>query len=261
MTQSADNRRIGAFFDVDGTLVPPPSLEHRFFAELRRRRAIPAKNYFLWLAHALRLMPQGITKVQHANKMYLRGVCVAEISDGDGKASANLFGPAGIPVVSERAFDRLIWHAKQGHAIVLVTGTLAPLARNFALQMIIKLAVRGITASIGVCATELEEVDGRWTWRIIGEPMFGEGKARAVRRVACEHGLDLARSYAYGDTASDRWLLEAVGRPTTVNPSVDLERIARRQDWPVTWWNEKTKESPRSLQREAQVFVGPGDLG
>src|SRR4029077_10693445 len=41
--------RVAAFFDLDGTLILRPSLERRFFAELRQRRAIPMRNYFLWL--------------------------------------------------------------------------------------------------------------------------------------------------------------------------------------------------------------------
>jgi alcohol-forming fatty acyl-CoA reductase len=254
MSAAVAPRRVGAFFDVDGTLMGPPSLERRFFAELRRRRAIPAKNYFLWLAYASRLMPRGVAMIQHANKMYLRDVRVAE-------APANLFGPAGIPVVNETAFERLTSHALQGHAIVLVTGALAPLARNFALQIIIKLAARGITASVGVCANELEEVGGRWTGRIIAEPMFGEAKARAVKRVAFEQGLDLARSYAYGDSATDRWMLETVGRPVAMNPSAGLELIAQRNDWAVLWWSEKARESPQRAQRKTEVFVGPGEFG
>lgn len=268
MSAAAGSRHVGAFFDVDGTLVPPPSLERRFFASPRRRRAIPVKNYFLWLAHAFRLMPQGIAMIQHGDKMYLRGVRAAEIEEkACGEVRGNLFGPAGIPLMSEMAFDRLVWHATQEHAIVLVTGTLAPLARTFALHLVIKLAARRLTASIGVCATELEEVGGRWTGRIIGEAIFGEAKARAVQRVARELGLDLARSHAYGDSASDRWMLEAVGRPTTVNPSPDLARIARRKDWPVLWWDKRDKgptlsaQSTPSSQRNAEVFARPGDLG
>jgi hypothetical protein len=50
--------RVAAFFDLDGTLVALPSLERRFFRMLRYRRAIAAKNYWRWLAEAVRLAPR-----------------------------------------------------------------------------------------------------------------------------------------------------------------------------------------------------------
>ena len=40
------NRRIAAFFDLDGTLIPWPSLEQRFFRMLSCRREIPLQSYF-----------------------------------------------------------------------------------------------------------------------------------------------------------------------------------------------------------------------
>src|SRR2546430_11142301 len=119
-------------------------------------------------------------------------------------------------------------------------------------SLVVRLAARGVTASVGVCATRLEAVDGRWTGRILGEAMFGEAKARRVRQLAHEEGFELGECYAYGDTAGDRRMLEAVGRPTAVNPGSDLERIARREGWPVVCWTGETKglvERARSIQR------------
>src|SRR5258708_34889556 len=66
--------RVAAFFDLDGTLMPLPSLEQRFFRILRYRGEIPLKNYFLWLREAMRLLPRGTSAAMHANKMYLKGV-------------------------------------------------------------------------------------------------------------------------------------------------------------------------------------------
>ena len=66
--------QVAAFFDLDGTLLSFPSLERRFFRMLRYRREIPLRNYFLWAAQAVRLLPRGIRAIAHANKMYLNGV-------------------------------------------------------------------------------------------------------------------------------------------------------------------------------------------
>src|SRR6202043_3484906 len=78
---SRDNKHVAAFFDIDGTLLAPPSLERQFFAGLRQQRAIPLRNYLLWLAQAFRLMPQGLEAMRHANKMYLRGVSIDDFKE------------------------------------------------------------------------------------------------------------------------------------------------------------------------------------
>jgi len=162
--------RVAAFFDLDGTLVALPSLEKRFFRMLRYRRAIRAKNYFSWLREAMRLMPRGISAILQANKMYLRGVQICdECGEGDGDVSSwhkdghqaegqasapprrNLRLP--VPAFFSQAIERVAWHAKQGHEIVLISGTLERLARGAARVMGAELAARGIKVTIRVFAT------------------------------------------------------------------------------------------------------------
>jgi phosphoserine phosphatase len=247
---------VAAFFDLDGTLVSLPSLEKRFFRMLRCRRAIPGRNYFLWLREAMRLAPRGISAILQANKMYLRGVQILdERGEGDTHVSswhknghqAGGQAPAPprrnprlpVPTFFAQAIERVAWHAKQGHEIVMISGTLEPLARGAGRAMEAELAPRGIKVTIRVFATRLEEMEGTWTGRVLGAAMFGEAKARAAMRLALEVRLDLERCYAYGDSLNDRWLMEAVGRPAAVNPSNDLASFARARGWPVMHWEEK----------------------
>jgi HAD superfamily hydrolase (TIGR01490 family) len=259
MNKPERNGRIAAFFDLDGTLIAEPSLEQRFFAHLRQQRAIPMKNYFLWLRRAAWLAPRGIQTMRHANKMYLRDVCTC--NGGQLPRQGSGHAEMAVPRFFPQAVNQVAWHARQGHAIVLVSGTLAPLAREMALALTVRLAVRGIAASVAICATRLEENDGRWTGRIVGEAMFGEAKGRVVRQLAKEEGFELARCYAYGDSASDRAMLEGVGRPCVVNPSERMERLARRQGWAVlAWLNpefiQSSQRAPRT-QRRDETILGP----
>ena len=53
--------------------------------------------------------------------------------------------------------------------------------------------------------------------------------------------MDLARSYAYGNSVNDRWMLAAVGRPTAVNAGEELRRVARLYGWPEVQWKEKSR--------------------
>jgi HAD superfamily hydrolase (TIGR01490 family) len=263
--------RVAAFFDLDGTLIGGPSLERRFFAQLRDRRAIPLRNYFLWLARTALLAPRGMQMMRHANKMYLRGVGAG----GDGSRSdggrPTRPGPEqarmGVPRFFRDAVEWAAWHAEQGHAIVLVSGTLAPLAEEMALALVVRLAVRGIAASVAVCATRLEQREGRWTGRILGDAMFGEAKARAVVQLARCKGYDLAKCYAYGDSWSDRWMLESVGHAAAVNPSWRMERLAQQRGWSVLNWREErrsntelTKES-KAARESDEALLGSGKMG
>ncbi len=285
-----ENRSIAAFFDLDRTLIPLPSLEHRFFRVLRYRKAIPAKNYLLWLKEAARLLPRGINAILQSNKMYLKGVQILDESEGGtgSDSPGNKSGPQSeeqasassskrgwcnprwpAPAFFQAAIQRVAWHARQGHAIVLVSGTPEPLAKAAAWALEEELANRGCTVKIRVCATRLEEIDGRWTGRILGKAMFGKAKARAVKKLAEEMWLDLARSHAYGDGAHDQWMLAAVGKPSVVNPSRGLAEIGRKRGWPVLRWNEvrsqtqrhrehrekERKEQPREIQERSLQAV------
>jgi HAD superfamily phosphoserine phosphatase-like hydrolase len=246
---------VAAFFDLDGTLVPLPSLEWRFFRMLRYQKQIGARNCFLWCVEAVRLIPGGINRILHANKMYLRGISVGE---------KDLLR---VPTFYPEAIERMVWHAERGHLIVIASGTLEPLAERSARALEVELRECGLATKICVCATRLEVKCGRWTGRILGEAMFGEAKARAVRRIAAEENLNLERCFAYGDSVSDRWLLEVVGKPAAVNPSNDLARIAGRNDWAVLrWGKEKTitqraQGTQRSNESEHKLQVARAKAG
>lgn len=260
---------IAAFFDLDGTLMPLPSQERRFFRTLRYRREIPVKNYFFWLKEALRLLPRGISALLVANKVYLRGVHILDErgerdrqarswhksghhAEGQGSASPRRNPRLPVSAFFTQAVERVAWHAKQGHEIVLVSGTLEPLAREAACAMEAQLAERGITAKIRVCATRLEEKNGQWTGRILDEVMFGEVKARVAKQLAGELQLDLKQCYAYGDSLNDQWLMAAVGKPSAVNPTKDLASIARARGWPVLWWYRKENLTPSEREFRAR---------
>jgi putative phosphoserine phosphatase/1-acylglycerol-3-phosphate O-acyltransferase len=223
------SRNMAAFFDVDGVLVPEPSLEMRLFRSLRARRILGLRNYFCWLAESLRLVSQGPQRILHANKAYLRGIAASAIASAAFLESSD--------VLFEEAIERVTWHAQQGHRVVLVTGTLEPLALQVATRLRAALRRRGVDAVVHVCATRLAEQNGRWSGRIEGEAVFGKEKARMIEKLAADLQLDLAECFAYGDGANDRWMLALVGHAFAVNASDKLLRIARLSGWPVIHWS------------------------
>jgi HAD superfamily hydrolase (TIGR01490 family) len=234
---------VAAFFDLDGTLVARPSLERRFFGMLRYRGAIPVRNYLFWLWEEVRLCPRGISASLRANKMYLRGLAAHLREMGK---------PTSAPGFFDDGISRVAWHARQGHAIVLVSGTLQPLAEVVARVLEAELAARALFLRVRVCATRLEETKGRWTGRMLGDAMRGEVKARAVMAAAIEMRLDLAGCYAYGDNADDQWMLAAVGRPVAVNPGEELACLARMRGWPVLYWEKEESVTQRRRERREE---------
>lgn len=249
---------IAAFFDLDGTLLPLPSLEKRFFQNLRDRRRISVANYWVWLVEAARLLPRGINQILKGNKMYLRGVNVNEAraqrdewQRARKQEAARGASPGSFAFYSE-ALERLACHAKHGHAILIVSGTLLPLAMEVAAALGAYVALSGIQTAIGVYGTRLESRAGKWTGRIAGEALFGEAKRRAIEQIAASRRFDLEKCFAYGDSTNDRGMLESVGRPAAVNPSHDLARIALRNGWPILRWNDVrnlTQSSPDTSER------------
>lgn len=226
---------VAAFFDLDGTLLPEPSLERRLFSALRKARAIPYRNYVFWLSEALRLLPSGLLAVQYGNKRYLSGLNVdLALQDFDSLA------------FFEEGIARVAWHARQAHQIVLVSGTLRPLAQLAAMALECELEARGLPTNLHILATEVAESRGNWTGRLIGRALYGAAKARAAAALAHTHKWNLAECHAYGNSILDATFLCAAGHGHAVNPGQELAAIANRKDWPIWHWHQEKRLIPRT---------------
>jgi phosphoserine phosphatase len=222
--------RIAAFFDLDGTLIPEPSLEWRVFMELRKHDKIPFTSYLRWGVEAVRLLPKGLLAVQHGNKRYLAGVyrdLVFHHLD-----SISFF---------EEGIARVAWHARQSHEIVLVSGTLEALAELAATALECELEARGVLIRPRVCATRLAEVRGLWTGYLAGEVLYGQAKAHVLQGLAKREDFDLRQCHAYGNSLLDRHLLYAVGYGHAVNPGKELAALANERDWPIWHWHRQKR--------------------
>jgi HAD superfamily hydrolase (TIGR01490 family) len=232
-----------AFFDVDGTLTERPSLERRYFCALRHEGKISPRNAIAWLAEAARLLPNGLTSVLQGNKAYLRSIRSTGLRANRVGEDAPFF-PAAVECVMR--------HAANGERIVLVTGTLEFLAEQIAQRLRGELMKRNVNAEIHVCATRLEEKDGRWSGHVLGQPMFGEAKAIAVWWYAQNWKLNLTECSAYGDGALDEWMLASVGNPITVNPDSQLQATARRQRWKIVNWTREARPKTKLVKMIAE---------
>lgn len=214
--------RIGAFFDVDNTLIPGSAIEIRFFRYLWRRRVVGWPEAFSSAGLLLRQIPPLSWHPLRQRKGYLAGKQPAAIEP---LAQAFITSEIG-PRLSGAALDVVRMHQRAGHSVVLLTGSLdfliAPLARSLGIGTVL--------------AARPESTEAGYTGRLLPPFPYGEGKRRLVEVYAEQQGLSLRHSYAYGDSPGDVETLDLVGHPLVVNPIRGMARIASRRGWPVTRW-------------------------
>ena len=82
--------------------------------------------------------------------------------------------------------------------------------------------------------TDLEEgSNGLLTGRPKGPLCLDSTKRRLAAELSRSIGIDLGRSYAYGNHQADLKLLESVGFPQVVEPTRPLRKIALERNWPI----------------------------
>lgn len=214
---------IAAFFDVDNTLFPDPSMEIRFIGYLIRKRKLDIRDglrvSFKFIVYLLLLSPGRL----RYNKVYLKGKGVSEI-----KALAKDFFSLEIaPRISKEALATIEEHRKKGHKVLLITGTLDFLAE----------LMKDYIKTDDLIVSTLEQIGGRYTGRTSSPFPYKEGKRELIERYTEREDIELELSYAYGDRYNDRFLMEIVGHPVAINPDRRLFMVARLRGWEVRWWD------------------------
>ncbi len=116
--------------------------------------------------------------------------------------------------------ERIKWHKDQGHIVIAISGSPLELVREMSAMYGMD-DYRGTVYEIGS--------DGFYTGEII--PMWdSKSKAKAVAEMAEKHQIDLAASYAYGDTAGDFSMLKLAGHPYAINPTRELITKIMQED-------------------------------
>ena len=216
-----------AFFDVDGTLASSNVVSCYAHMQLHQRNRVAA---MLWTLSFLPKVPyymllDRISRPLFSRRFFSNYRSVAPwrlerwVQDGGEAYWRRHLLPKALLCIEG--------HRQQGDQIVLASGGLE--------QSLIPL-IQLVSPNRVICA-RLEHSAGGFTGTLLTGSMVGEGKAEAVRKMAADAGIDLAESYAYGDSYSDKEFLECVGHPVAVNPDRALRRLAESQDWTVLDWN------------------------
>ena len=233
---------VGAFFDLDGTLLAAPSVERRFIFYLLMRGLIGPAQLARCGARFITNIARNHRAAIGANKAYLSGVSTWCAEEWSGQLASHP-----VKFLSD-GLGRMRFHFAQGRRIFLITGAPAPLAELVGSYFSVPLTIVG---------TQLEVRDGLWTGEIAGEHMSGAAKQRALVHLAAMYSLDLARSFAYGNSVSDVPMLETVGHPVAVNPSANLERAACARNWPVLHWRRSWRGTQNPLVEDSRDAARP----
>ena len=218
---SPEGPHIGAFFDLDGTLVAGFTVAAVTRDRLRHRQVGAAEFlHMMQLALAYRL-----------GRHQFEGVIEGAVRSSKGRLAED------VEEMGERVFRQsvsdLIYpemrelvraHLGRGHTVVLSSSALSmqaePVARYLGIEHVL-------------CNRFVVDEDGILTGDIVRPVIWGRTKATSVQRFAADHDIDLRSSYFYADGDEDLGLMYLVGQPRPVNPGPEMTKVAARRGWPV----------------------------
>ena len=237
--------KIGAFFDLDGTLVAG------FTAVILTRERLRKGD--MGIGELIAMIAAGLTHQLGA----------MEFADLINKAAEMLRGRSlsDLQQIGERLFvekiEKRIYpemrelvqaHLDRGHTVVLSSSALTiqvdPVARFL-----------GIPNTL----TNRFEVDenGVLTGKVVRPILWGPGKANAVQEFASENGIDLQDSYFYADGDEDVALMYLVGNPRPTNPGDKMREVANKRGWPILEFNSRGRGG---LLGQVRNLLGVGSV-
>jgi HAD superfamily hydrolase (TIGR01490 family) len=218
---SPSGPRVGAFFDLDGTLVAGFTATAHAGDRIRRGQAsIGEVLGILEASVRYRFGRMQFERLLVRAAGYLRGELMSDLDDlgewlFERHITARIY-PAMHEVVAA--------HQERGHTVVLSSSALTIHAEPVARFL-------GITRVL--CNHfELDE-HGALTGGINKPILWGPQKAAAVQRYCDANGVDLQGSYFYADGDEDLPLMSLVGNPRPVNPRPGLAAVAAERGWPA----------------------------
>ena len=215
--------RVGAFFDMDKTLISENSgslyMKYRY-EQGRLDNLDLALGLVAYLRYKVGLLD--IAAWTRDAMQQLRGESEQALA-AEARAWAR---ERVLPTLYPEAVERVRWHQAQGHVVAIVSGAT-------------RYVVEPLAAHLGVehfLYTRLEVEAGRLTGRVIDPVCFEEGKIYWLAQLVEAQRIDLARSWFYTDSITDLPLLDLVGHPVVTNPDPRLYGEARRRCWPVRFF-------------------------
>ena len=215
--------RVGAFFDMDKTLIAENSaslfMRHRYqLGEISSFELL--KGLGAYLQYKVGILD--IRTWTRDTLVQFKGMRESELEAEARRAFDELV----VHTIYPEARELVEEHHAAGHIVAIVSGATKFIVRPIAEKLDIE----------HILYTRLEVERGWLTGRVVEPICFEEGKIYWLQNFIEEHRIDLAKSYFYTDSVTDLPLMDIVGHPVAVNPDPRLYRTALRRRWPVRFF-------------------------
>ncbi|MCU9519594.1 HAD-IB family hydrolase [Corynebacterium sp. ES2794-CONJ1] len=245
LEQDAMHTTIGAFFDLDKTIIATSSA-HAYGKEFLSSGLISVPKAARLSLQKVLYLWDGLSRDQlHRTRNQLASMISGwEVGEVE-RIVEESFHTVLCPTIYAEARELIRWHRNQGHRVVIISASADILVRPIAHEL-------GID---DIIATQLAQENGCFT----GEILFfcqGEAKADALHRCAEQFRLDLSQSFAYSDSSTDVPMLEKVAHPVAVNPDRALLATARDRGWTIQYFYHPIPLIPRPSFKELTVGTG-----
>lgn len=130
------------------------------------------------------------------------------------------------PCIRPQAEAEIRRHKRAGGAVVLLSASVDTVCGCIGSHLHLD----------GVLCTVPEKQGDIYTGRIEGRYCYGREKLARAQSWCSAWGISLADCWYYGDSAADRFVLEAVGNPVCVTPDKRLSRLASQRGWQICRW-------------------------
>ena len=236
--QSEGGAEIGAFFDLDRTIIKGFSAKNFFQARLMSGKMKPRE---------LAAQFSGLLVYAIGNKNFAG--LAATSTQGVKGVPEKVFIELGEEVYLKHLADAIYpesralvsAHMAKGHTVAIISAAtpyqVDPVARDLGIEH--------------VMCTKMEVLNGKFTGKIIEPPCWGEGKYKAAKELAERYNLDLSKSYFYTDSHEDLPLMEMVGEPRAINPDNELAALAMENDWPILRFSDEIQPGVSNMIRTA----------
>ena len=236
---------IGAFFDLDGTLVAGYTAAAHTVDQLRRRQFGAGELLRMTqLAVEYRLGRREFEAVITEGARTARGRLAEDVEE----MGERVFRQSVVDLIYPEMRELVRAHQRRGHTVVLSSSALTmqaePVARYLGIDHVL-------------CNRFVVDEDGVLTGDIVHPVIWGPTKATSAQRFAAEHQIDLRSAYFYADGDEDVALMHLVGNPRPVNPGPALARVAERRGWPILRFGSRGSGGPLGRIR---ALAGIGSL-
>ncbi len=215
--------KIGAFFDLDGTIVKGVSAI-RFSRFLVRRKILQPRLSVipsimkLFYDYLNKKNPDYIDEADDVLALSMKGLNKSIIEE-----QANQYAGLELNNVITKSMKLINEHKRKKHMLFLLSVSPDELVKKIG-------DLLGFDESIG---TRLSVKRGVYTGKITTPSLIGTHRVKIVKRLARKYNISLGDSFAYGDSLNDVPVLESVGNPHPLNADKMLKSVAKRENWKV----------------------------